>query len=82
MNGKPTLNLLSSFTRVEEADGGEHFAGTLSLAALRKAKVKEIEVVLMPVKAVPRSLVGLMDRAGAEKAEYLLFASVGAGNKE
>jgi len=79
---KPMLNVLSSFIRVEETDGAEHFTGTLNLAALRKMKVKEIEVVLMPVKAVPKSLVGLMDRGGGGKAEYLLFAGVGAGNPE
>jgi hypothetical protein len=71
---KTNLNIITAFKK--NADGAEYFTGTIDVAALRKLKQLEIEVVLMPAQQLPRPLDTIMARNGA--ADLIMFAATGA----
>ena len=75
---RPAINIISTFDRIEGKDGADHFTGTLDLAALRKTKQREIEVVLVPIGAVPPTLLTLMTKNGINKTGLVMFAGSGA----
>ena len=77
---KPTINIISTFDRVENKDGADHFTGTLDLSALRKTRQREVEVVLVPIEAVPPTLLTFMTKNGINKTGLVMFA--GTGNQE
>ncbi|MFC1737318.1 hypothetical protein ACFL1X_14495 [Candidatus Hydrogenedentota bacterium] len=79
---KPLVNLIGAFKKVEEEKGTPHFAGTLDMAALKKTKLREIELVLIPIESVPKSLVSLMKKAGTDNADLLVFATTGNEKKK
>ena len=76
---KPGINLISVFSKVKGEDGSEYYSGSLNAASLKKAKEKEIDVVLMPVEAIPKSLVELIKKSGNQKADLLMFGAAGDG---
>ena len=75
---KPTINIISTFDRVENKDGADHFTGTLDVAVLRKAKQREVEVVLVPIEAVPPTLLTFMTKNGINKTGLVMFAGTSA----
>jgi len=77
---KPAINIISTFDRIEGKDGADHFTGILDLAALRKTKQHEVEVVLVPIEAVPPTLLTLMTKNGISKSSLVMFA--GAATQE
>ena len=76
---KPGINLMSVFSKVKGNDGSEYYTGALNPALFRKIKDKEIDVVLMPLESVPESLVTLLKKSGNQKADLLMFGTVGDG---
>jgi len=74
---KPTIRIISTFDKIEDSDGSEHFTGTLDIAALRKIKSREIEVVLVPVDSIPKTLGKLMAKSGLSEGSLVMFGGTG-----
>ncbi len=79
---KPGINLISVFSKVKGEDGSEYYSGSLNVASLKKTKEKEIDLVIMDVEAIPRSLVELIKKSGNQKADLLMFGAEGEGDGE
>jgi hypothetical protein len=77
---KPAIHVIATLNRVGDKEGEEQFAGSLDLAALRKTKRSEIEVVLVPVDSFPKVLGKLVKRNSVSDGGLILFA--GAGSDE
>ena len=75
---KPTVHIIATLSRVGDEEGGEQFAGNLDLAALKKSKRSEIEVVLVPVDSVPKALGKLVTRNSVSDGGLILFAGTGS----
>jgi hypothetical protein len=67
--------LISVFTKINAEDGSEFYSGTMNPIVFKKAK-EAIEVILMPATSVPRSIVDLLRKSGAPKADVLMFGAI------
>ena len=76
----PSINIISAFSRIKDENGNDHFTGVIDVAALKKAKMSEIEVVLVPIESVPKTQARLMTRYAVSKDGLIMFA--GAANQE
>ena len=77
----PSINLLSGFKKIKGEEGLEHFAGTLNLKAIKRLSDGEIEVVLLPATALPKSLMELMKKAG-NVPDLLMFSENSPGKQD
>jgi hypothetical protein len=69
------VDILATLTRVTGENGIDVFCGTIDLSKLRKAKVSEVDVVMVPLDGVPKTLATLIRKASDNKPDLLLFAS-------
>ena len=79
---KPSINIISNFSRIKDEVGNDHFTGTIDVAALKKTKESEIEVVLVPIESVPKTLAGLMSRNSVTKDGLIMFAGASASEED
>ena len=77
---KPTINIVATFSQTTDEGGHANFTGVIDVAALRKTKAAEIEVVLVPIESVPKTLARLMSRNAVGKDGLIMFA--GAASSE
>ena len=71
---KPTIHIVSTFSRTKDENGNDHFTGTIDVAALKKTRLSEVEVVLVPIESVPKTLAKLMSRSALGKDSLIMFA--------
>jgi len=74
----PSINIISTFSRIKDENGNDHFTGSIDVAALRKIRMNEIEVVLVPIESVPKTLAKLMTRNAVSKDGLIMFAGAAA----
>jgi len=74
---KPAVNIIATFNRIKTENGADHFAGTLDLGAIRKTKLREVEIVLAPAESIPKPLAALIARNPAGRDGLIMFAAVG-----
>ena len=60
------LQIVSSFSE----NGSGHYVGQLDVDALKKMKIKEVKVVLMPAAELPESLASV----AGDSRDLLMFA--------
>jgi hypothetical protein len=69
--------LITFFSKKQTKDGTEYFTGSLNPGVLKKSKGQEIEVILLPSKSIPESLMGLFEKAGNGNMDLLMFGVLG-----
>jgi len=73
---RPGIDLISVFTKINSEDDSEFYSGTMNPVVFKKAK-QDVEVVLMPADSAPRSIMDLLRKSGAPKADILMFGAIG-----
>ena len=71
---KPNIHIVSTFSRTKDENGNDHFTGVIDVAALKKTRLSEVEVVLVPIESVPKTLAKLMSRSSLGKDSLIMFA--------
>ncbi len=70
---KSTVNLIAAFQPVKGENGSTHYTGKIDMAVLKKTRIKEIEVALVPADNVPPGLGSLLGKAGVNVDSLLMF---------
>ena len=75
---KSPLNIITTFNRIKDENGADHFTGTIDLATLKKTKLSEIEIVLIPIESIPKTLTKLLNKSVNNKDGLIMFAGTTA----
>ncbi|HNT36254.1 MAG TPA: hypothetical protein PKH07_14815, partial [bacterium] len=73
---EPIVNVITTLTRIQGEGGAEQYVGTIDMSALRKAKIGRLEIVVVPLCTVPKTLSDLINKACVANADALMFGAL------